>query len=53
MTFKEVFESEVAVNNAGDGQVHGIGVGPKGEPGIKPRRVKQRTVLRGLIGSES
>jgi len=26
------------VNNAGDGEIAGLGVGPKGEPGVRKRK---------------
>ena len=37
-TFKEFVKEEVPVNNAGGGQVAGIGVGAQGEPGIKKKK---------------
>ena len=32
----KMFREEVAANSAGGGAVHGIGIGPKGEPGRDP-----------------
>lgn len=34
-----------AVNSAGTGGVEGIGVGPKGEPGVKPRKKLRDVVM--------
>lgn len=42
---KEDATPGVAINNAGAGNVDGVGVGPRGEPGVKTRR---RGVLRRL-----
>lgn len=36
VSFKSFLTDEVAVNSVGGGGVHGIGVGPKGEPGRDP-----------------
>jgi len=33
--------SEVPVNNAGAGNIDGIGVGQKGEPGVKRKKLRQ------------
>ena len=35
---KPVMDEDAPVNNAGGGQVAGIGVGPQGEPGIQKKR---------------
>lgn len=41
---------EAAVNSAGSGEVAGIGVGVKGEPGIKPRKIKSYKMFkRGMV----
>lgn len=48
VSFKS-FREEVAANSAGSGAIHGIGIGPKGEPGRDPvmmpmvRRKKKTT----------
>lgn len=39
-TFKQIRE-EVAANNAGGGEIAGLGVGPQGEPGV-PVAVQRR-----------
>lgn len=31
----------VPVNNVGSGSVEGIGIGPKGEPGVKRKKLRQ------------
>lgn len=38
--FESMFE-DAPVNAAGSGNIHGIGVGPKGEPGLTPRQMKK------------
>ena len=38
-------EEDAPVNWAGGGNVHGIGVGPYGEPGIDPKKKKKRQTL--------
>jgi hypothetical protein len=49
-TFKEYIKEDGAVmsagptNTAGGGQVAGIGVGPKGEPGVHPKK-KNKVVM--------
>lgn len=42
---KEETASTVPTNNAGTGNVDGIGVGPRGEPGIKPKKKKLRVLF--------
>jgi hypothetical protein len=42
---KEETASAVPTNNAGGGNVDGIGVGPRGEPGIKPKKKKLRVLF--------
>lgn len=42
---KEETVSNVPTNNAGSGNVDGIGVGPRGEPGIKPKKKKLRVLF--------
>lgn len=37
---KEETASTVPTNNAGTGNVDGIGVGPRGEPGIKKKKLR-------------
>ena len=38
-------EEDAPANFAGGGNVHGIGVGPHGEPGIDPKKKKKRHTL--------
>ena len=38
-------EEDAPANWAGGGNVHGIGVGPHGEPGIDPKKKKKKLVL--------
>ena len=38
-------EEDAPANSAGGGNVHGIGVGPYGEPGIDPKKKKKKLVL--------
>ena len=38
-------EEDAPANFAGGGNVHGIGVGPYGEPGIDPKKKKKRQTL--------
>ena len=38
-------EEDAPTTSAGSGQVHGIGVGPYGEPGIDPKKKKKHLVL--------
>ena len=38
-------EEDAPANWAGGGNVHGIGVGPHGEPGIDPKKKKKRQTL--------
>ena len=38
-------EEDAPANAAGGGNVHGIGVGPYGEPGIDPKKKKKRQTL--------
>lgn len=35
---EKIDESEVPVNNAGDGNIAAIGVGAHGEPGVRKKR---------------
>jgi hypothetical protein len=42
---KEETASTVPTNNAGAGNVDGIGVGPRGEPGINPKKKKLRVLF--------
>ena len=36
---------DAAANSAGGGGVHGIGVGPKGEPGVDMKKRKKELLL--------
>ena len=38
-------EEDAPTNSAGSGLVHGIGVGPHGEPGIDPKKKKKKHTL--------
>lgn len=41
---KEDLQSSVPLNNVGSGSIEGIGVGPRGEPGV-PKKGKKLRVL--------
>ena len=43
-------EEDAPTTSAGSGQVHGIGVGPHGEPGVDPKKIKKHKVLVGREG---
>ena len=43
-TGKEI-EEDAPANWAGGGNIHGIGVGPHGEPGIDPKKKKKKITL--------
>ena len=38
-------EEDAPTNAAGSGNVHGIGVGPQGEPGVDPKKKKRHTLI--------
>lgn len=42
---KEDLQSPVPLNNVGSGSIEGIGVGPKGEPGVHPKKKKLRSLF--------
>lgn len=42
---KEDLQSSVPLNNVGSGSIEGIGVGPKGEPGVHPKKKKLRALF--------
>lgn len=42
---KEDLQSSVPLNNVGSGSIEGIGVGPKGEPGVHPKKKKLRSLF--------
>lgn len=42
---KEDLQSPVPLNNVGSGSIEGIGVGPKGEPGVYPKKKKLRALF--------
>jgi hypothetical protein len=42
---KEDIQSPVPLNNVGTGSIDGIGVGPKGEPGVHPKKKKLRVLF--------
>ena len=43
-------EEDAPTTSAGSGQVHGIGVGPHGEPGVDPKKKKKHQALVGREG---
>lgn len=45
MTKIKETESPVPANSAGGGGIEGIGVGPRGEPGVQPKKKKKLRVL--------
>lgn len=42
---KEDLQSTGPLNTAGGGGVDGIGIGPKGEPGVYPKKKKLRALF--------
>ena len=38
-------EEDAPTNAAGSGNVHGIGVGPHGEPGVDPKKKKKQILI--------
>jgi hypothetical protein len=44
MAIKEDMASAMPANAAGSGGIDGIGVGPKGEPGVYPKKKKLRDI---------
>jgi hypothetical protein len=42
---KEDIQSSVPLNNVGSGSIEGIGVGPKGEPGLSSKSKKLRILF--------
>ena len=42
---KEDLQSPTPLNNVGSGSIEGIGVGPKGEPGVHPKKKKLRVLF--------
>ena len=42
---KEDTTSAVPTNSAGGGAIDGIGVGPRGEPGVYPKKKKLRVLF--------
>ena len=38
-------EEDAPTNAAGSGNVHGIGVGPHGEPGVHPKKKKKEVLI--------
>ena len=45
MAIKEDMTSIVPTNAAGSGNIEGIGVGTKGEPGVYPKKKKLRDII--------
>ena len=45
VNLKEDLQSSVPLNNVGAGGIDGIGVGPKGEPGIYSKKKKLRVLF--------
>jgi len=44
MAIKEDMTATIPANAAGPGNIAGIGVGPKGEPGVYPKKKKLRDI---------
>ncbi len=44
MAIKEDMTATIPANAAGSGNIAGIGVGPKGEPGVYPKKKKLRDI---------
>lgn len=44
-SIEEDTPSAVPLNNVGAGSVEGIGVGPRGEPGVNPKKKKLRLMF--------
>jgi hypothetical protein len=42
---KEDIQSPTPLNNVGSGSIEGIGVGPKGEPGVYPKKKNLRVLF--------
>lgn len=42
---EEDLQSATPLNNVGSGSIEGIGVGPKGEPGVHPKKKKLRVLF--------
>ena len=49
MKLNEDMTSAVPANAAGSGGVEGIGVGPKGEPGVYPKKKKLRQIVMNKV----
>lgn len=47
--FKKLLEDAVPVNNAGGGNIAGIGVGPEGEPGVDMKKRRKVMLLKKII----
>ena len=45
----DLYNEDAPANNAGAGNIAGIGVGPAGEPGINVKKKKKKTILMGTI----
>jgi hypothetical protein len=45
----EDMTSAIPANAAGSGGVEGIGVGPKGEPGVYPKKKKLRQIVMSKV----
>lgn len=41
-TYRQFISEDAPTNNAGGGQIDGIGVGPKGEPGVRRSKLLDR-----------
>lgn len=42
---KEDTQSSISLNNVGSGSIEGIGVGPRGEPGVSSKTKKLRILF--------
>ena len=49
MKLDEDMTSAVPANAAGSGNIAGIGVGPKGEPGVYPKKKKLRQIVMNKV----
>lgn len=47
MSREKMQQEEAPVNSAGGGNIAGLGVGPKGEPGSPPRKLLRRNKFAG------
>ncbi len=48
--FEDELEEDAPTNNAGSGNIAGLGVGPQGEPGVSPNYQRKRKQLKLMNG---